>query len=108
MIENSPEWRITCGNSGGIQSEEVILLGQDEYRSSKYLGDLGDLPRISNDKDELQARTKRIRMKKYLREKLLPPHLMHCSNFSGHIYVEKTPEQCSFNHHRSQRAREDA
>ena len=33
---------------------------------------------------------------------------MHCSNFSGCIYVEKTPEQCSLNHHRSQRARKDA
>ena len=45
---------------GGIKSEEVILLlGQDEYRSNKYLGDLGDLPRISNEKDELQARTKK-------------------------------------------------
>ena len=59
---------------GGIQSEEVILLGQDEYQTSKYLGDLGDLPGISNDKDELQARTKRIRIQKYLREKLLPSH----------------------------------
>ena len=35
-------------------------------------------------------------MQKYLREKLLPLHSMHCSNFSGSIYVEKTPEQCSF------------
>ena len=59
---------------GGAQSEEVILLGYDEYRSSKYLGDLGNLPEISNDKDELQALTKRIRMQKYLREKLLPSH----------------------------------
>ena len=33
---------------------------------------------------------------------------MHCSNFSGRIYVEKTPKQCSLNHHCSQRAREDA
>ena len=33
---------------------------------------------------------------------------MHCSNFSDRIYVEKTPEQCSLNHHRSQRAKEDA
>ena len=74
MIEEALEWRISYGKGGGIQSEEVILLGQDEYRSSKYLGDLGDLPRISNDKDELQARTKRIRIQKYLREKLLPPH----------------------------------
>ena len=46
-------------------------------------------------------------MQKYLREKLLPPHLMHCSNFSGRIYVEKTPEQCSLNHYSSQRAKED-
>ena len=35
---------------------------------------LGDLPGISNDKNELQARMKRIRMQKYLREKLLPSH----------------------------------
>ena len=47
---------------GRVQSEEVILLGYDEYRSSKYLGDLSDLPGISNDKDELQVRTKRIKM----------------------------------------------
>ena len=33
---------------------------------------------------------------------------MHYSNFSSRIYVEKTPEQCSLNHYRSQRAREDA
>ena len=33
---------------------------------------------------------------------------MHCSNFSVHIYVEKIHEQCSLNHHRSQKAREDA
>ena len=32
---------------------------------------------------------------------------MHCNNFSDRIYVEKTHEQCSLNHHRSQRARED-
>ena len=93
---------------GRVQSEEVILLRQGECRSSKYLGNLGDLPGISSDKDELQARTERIRMQKYLREKLLSPHSMHCSNFSGHIYVEKTPEQCSLNHYRPQRAREDA
>ena len=50
--------------------------------------------------------TKEIRMQKYLREKLLPPHSMHCSNFFGRIYVEKTPEQCSLNHYISQRAKE--
>ena len=47
-------------------------------------------------------------MQKYLREKLLPPHSMHCNNFSNHIYMEKTPEQCSLNHYSSQRTREDA
>ena len=31
---------------------------------------------------------------------------MHCDNFSGRIYVEKTSEQCSFNHHHSRRAKE--
>ena len=59
-------------------------------------------------KDELQECTKGIRMQKYLREKLLPLHSMYCSNFSGRIYVEKTPEQRSLNHYSSQRAREDA
>ena len=77
---------------GRVSSDEVILLGWGERRSSKYLGNLGDLPGISSDKNELQARTERIRMQKYLREKLLPPHSMHYSNFSGCIYVEKTPE----------------
>ena len=57
-----------------MKSEEVILLGSDEYQSSKYLDDLGDLPGVSHDEDRLQARTKRIRIQKYLREKLLPPH----------------------------------
>ena len=47
-------------------------------------------------------------MQKYLREKLLPLHSMHYSNFFGRIYVEKTPEQCSLNHYRLQRAGEDA
>ena len=47
-------------------------------------------------------------MQKYLREKLLPPHSMHCSNFSVRIYVEKTPEQYNLNHYRSQRVRENA
>ena len=57
-----------------LKSEEVVLLELDEYRSSKYPGYLGDLPGVSNDKDKLQARTNRVRIQKYLREKLLPPH----------------------------------
>ena len=57
-----------------MKSEEVTLLGPDEYQSSKHLGDLDNLPGGSNDEDGLQARTERIRIQKYLREKLLPPH----------------------------------
>ena len=91
-IKWAPKWRIAYGKGRRVQSEEVILLGWGECRSSKYLGNLGGLPGSFSDKDELQARTKRIRMQKYLREKVLPPHSMHCSNFSGRIYVEKTPE----------------
>ena len=31
---------------------------------------------------------------------------MHCSYFSGRIYVEKTHEQYCFDYHNSQKARE--
>ena len=57
-----------------MRSEEVTLLGPDEYQSSKHPGDLGDLPRDSNNEDRLQTRTEKIRIQKYLREKLSPPH----------------------------------
>ena len=57
-----------------MKSEEVTLLRPDEYQSSKHLGDLGNLLGGSNDEDRFQARTERIRIQKYLREKLLPPH----------------------------------
>ena len=57
-----------------MKSEEVTFLGLDEYQSSEYLGDLGDLPGVSNDEDRLQAHTERIRTQKYLRKKLLPSH----------------------------------
>ena len=33
---------------------------------------------------------------------------MHCSNFSGRSYVERTPEQCNLNYHRVQKVREIA
>ena len=55
-------------------SEEVVLLGPDEHQLSKHPGDLGNLPRGFNNEDRLQARTERIRIQKYLREKLPPPH----------------------------------
>ena len=57
-----------------MRSKEVTLLGPDEHQSSKHPNDLGDLPRESNNEDRLQARTKRIRIQKYLREKLPSPH----------------------------------
>ena len=57
-----------------MKFEEVTLFGLDEYQSSKHPGNLGNLPRGSNDEDRLQARTERIRIQKYLKKKLLPPH----------------------------------
>ena len=57
-----------------MKFEEVTFLGLDEYQSSKHLGDLDNLPGGSNDEDRLQARMKRIRIHKYLREKLPLPH----------------------------------
>ena len=57
-----------------MKSEEGNLLGPDEYQSSKHRSDLGNLPGGSNDEDRLQARTERIRIQKYLKKKLLPPH----------------------------------
>ena len=65
---------IALGKSGRPRSEKVILLELDEYQSSRHLGDLGNLPKDSNSEDRLQARMKTIRIQKYLREKLLPPH----------------------------------
>ena len=55
----------------GLKSEEVTLFGLDEYQSSKHPGNLGNLPRGSNDEDRLQARTERIRIQKYLKEKVV-------------------------------------
>ena len=57
-----------------MKSEEVTLLGPDKYQSSKHPGDLGNLPGGSKDEDRLQACTEMIRIQKYLRKKLLPPH----------------------------------
>ena len=54
--------------------ERVILLGPDECQSSRHSSDLGNLSGDSNIEDRLQARTEVIRIQKYLREKLPPPH----------------------------------
>ena len=56
------------------RSEKVILLGPDEYQSSRHSGDLGNLPEDSNNEDRLQARMETIKIQKYLREKLPLPH----------------------------------
>ena len=74
MTGEVPEQIVVLGKSGRLGSEEVTLLGPDEYQSSRHPGDLGNLPRDSNNRDRLQARTKKIRIQKYLREKLPPPH----------------------------------
>ena len=40
----------------------VYTLGYKEYRLSRYLGNLGDPPGGSRDKDKLQAHAKMIRI----------------------------------------------
>ena len=62
---------VTSGKSRRPRSKKVILLGPGEYQSSRHSGNLlGDF----NNEDRLQARTETIRIHKYLREKLPPPH----------------------------------
>ena len=65
---------VTSGKSGRSRSEKVILLGPDEYQSSRHPGDSGNLPRDSNNEDRLQAHTEMIVIQKYLRERLSPSH----------------------------------
>ena len=54
--------------------ERVILLGPDECQSSRHSSDLGNLPGDSNIEDRLQAHIEKIRIQKYLKEKLPLPH----------------------------------
>ena len=65
---------VVQGNVRRQWSERVILLGPDEFQSSKLLLDLGNLPRDSSNEDRLQVHKEVIRPWKYLGEKLLPPH----------------------------------
>ena len=65
---------VASGKSERPRSEKVILLGPDVYQSSRLPGDLGNLPRDSNNENRLQAHTEKIRIQKYLREKLPPQH----------------------------------
>ena len=74
MTREVPEQIVASRKGGKPWSEEVTLLGLGEYQSSRHSGDLGNLPRDSNNKDRLQACMEKIRIQKYLREKLTPPH----------------------------------
>ena len=74
MIGEIPEQIVASRKSGKPRFEEVTLLELDECQSSRHPGDLGNLPRDSNNEDRLQARTEKIRIQKYLREKLPPLH----------------------------------
>ena len=65
---------VASGKSRRPWSKRVILLEPDECQSSRHSGDLGNLPRDSNNEDRLQAHTELIRILKYLKEKLPPPH----------------------------------
>ena len=65
---------VASGKSRRPWFEKVILLGPDEYQSSRHSVDLGNLLGDSSNEDRLQAHTKMIRIQKYLREKLPPPH----------------------------------
>ena len=62
------------GNVRRQWSKRVILLVPDECQSSKLLLDLSNLLGDSSNEDRLQGRKEVIRLRKYLREKLLPPH----------------------------------
>ena len=65
---------VASGKNRRLWFERVILFGPDEYQSSRHSGDLGNLLGYSNNENRLQARTEMIRIQKYLREKLPPPH----------------------------------
>ena len=62
------------GNVRKQWSERVILLGPDECQLGELLLDLGNLSGNSSNEDRLQVRKEGIRTRKYLGEKLLPPH----------------------------------
>ena len=74
MTGEVPEQMVASGKSKRLRTERVILLEPDECQSSRHLVGLGNLPGDSNNKDRFQACTEMIRIQKYLREKLSPPH----------------------------------
>ena len=74
MTGKVPESIVVSGKSRRSWFERVILLGPNECQSSRHSIDLGNLLGESNNEDRLQARKKVIRIQKYLRKKLPPPH----------------------------------
>ena len=74
MTRKVPKRMVMSEKSRRPWSERVFLLGPDECQSSKHSVDLGNLLGDSNNEDRLQARMEMIRIQKYLREKLPPPH----------------------------------
>ena len=74
MTRKVPEQMVASGKGRRPWSKRVILLEPDKYQSSKHSVDLGNLPGDSNNEDRLQTRKKVIKIQKYLKEKLPPPH----------------------------------
>ena len=74
MIGKVPKPILVSGKSRRPWSERVILLRPDECQSSRHSVDLGNLSGDSSNEDRLQARKEVIRIQKYFRKKLLPPH----------------------------------
>ena len=74
MFGKAPQWMVVQGNVRRQWSERVILLGPYECQLGKLLLNLGNLPGDSSNEDRLQVRKEVIRTRKYLGEKLLPPH----------------------------------
>ena len=74
MTGKVPKPILVSGKSRRPWSERVILLGPDECQSSRHSVDLGNLLGDSSNEERLQARKEVIRIQKYLKEKLLPPH----------------------------------
>ena len=67
-------WVDVQGNGRRQWFERVILLRLDECQLSELWLDLGNLPGNSSNEDRLQVCKERIRTRKYVGEKLLPPH----------------------------------
>ena len=74
MTGKISEQMVVSGKSKRLWSERVIVLRPDKCQSSRHSVDLGNLSGDSNNEDRLQACKEMIRIQKYLREKLPPPH----------------------------------